>query len=78
MRVRQRGSEAAAKARTAQAIEEIADVVEIAIKMRSEGGTLQSIADQLNAERIPSRKGAAWSPMMVKRVIDRANAVKTS
>jgi DNA invertase Pin-like site-specific DNA recombinase len=75
---RKRGSEVAAKTRTAQAIEEMADVAEIAVKMRGEGGTLQSIADHLNAERIPSRKGAAWNPMMVKRVVDRANAVKTS
>ncbi len=75
---RKRGSEVAAKARTAQAIEEMADVAEIAVKMRGEAGTLQSIADYLNAERIPSRKGAAWNPMMVKRVIDRAAKSKTS
>ena len=71
---RKRGSEVAAKARTAQAVDDMYDVAEIAVRMRSvEGCTLQKIADHLNAEGIPSRQGASWNPMMVKRVIDRAS-----
>jgi Recombinase len=38
-----------------------------------EGCTLQKIADHLNAERIPSRQGAAWNLSMVKTVIVRAS-----
>jgi Recombinase len=71
---RKRGSETAAKARTAQAVDDMQDVAELAVRMRSvEGCTLQKIADHLNSEGIPSRHGAAWNPMMVKRVIDRAS-----
>jgi hypothetical protein len=52
----------------------ILGVAEIAVRMNTvEGATLQNIADHLNAERIPSRQGAAWNQLMLKRVIDRAS-----
>lgn len=74
---RKRGAVNSAKIGLAKAVDDMQDEARIATTMRAEGRTLQQIADHFNAERIPSRKGAAWTPMTVKRVIDRAAKVKT-
>jgi DNA invertase Pin-like site-specific DNA recombinase len=36
-------------------------------------GTLAAIAAALNARGVPTARGASWSPMQVKRVLDRAD-----
>ena len=78
---RARGAAAAARVRTARAIEEQSDVAEIAAEKRAEGLSLRRIADHLNAEGYPTRNGSVpdpdtrkggWSAAQVKRVLDRA------
>ncbi len=44
----------------------------LAQNWRSQGLSLAVIADRLNEKAIPTRTGAAWTPMTVKRVLDRA------
>jgi hypothetical protein len=58
--------------RTAKAIEEMPDVTPIVIRMRSDGRTLQDIADHLNEEEYATRKGSCWSATQVARLLDRA------
>jgi DNA invertase Pin-like site-specific DNA recombinase len=68
---RLKGARQAALARTAAAVEEMADVAPIAARMRAEGASLGRIAAHLNAEGYVTRKGTAWRPMQVKRILDR-------
>jgi DNA invertase Pin-like site-specific DNA recombinase len=68
---RLKGARNAAAARTALAVEEMADIAEIAAKMRAEGSSLGAIARHLNAEGYLTRKGQSWTPTQVKRVLDR-------
>jgi DNA invertase Pin-like site-specific DNA recombinase len=69
------GAKISGKARTARAVDDMRDVADIAVSLREAGETLRMIADHLEKERIPSRHGLpAWTPTMVKRVIDRARA----
>ncbi len=42
--------------------------------LRAEGLSLRAIADRLNADGHTTRRGAAWNPMQVARVLDRAGA----
>lgn len=44
-------------------------------ELRAEGLTLQAIADQMTAEGIPTKRGGAWHPQTVSRIIKRAEAV---
>jgi DNA invertase Pin-like site-specific DNA recombinase len=82
---RARGVVAAARNRTARAIEEQSDVAAIAAELRAEGLSLRKIAAHLNAEGYPTRDGSVptldpktgrtkggWSAVQVKRVLDRA------
>lgn len=39
---------------------------------RSQGATLDQIADRLNAKRVATRNGSQWTATQVKRVLDRA------
>ena len=39
---------------------------------RAKGMTLAAIADELNRAGIPTKKGCAWSPMQVQRIVNRA------
>ena len=71
---RAKGIRAAAANRTAKAIEEMADVTPIAVKMRSEGHGLQSIADHLNDEGYVTRQGGSWSATQVMRILNRTTA----
>jgi DNA invertase Pin-like site-specific DNA recombinase len=72
---RLRGTMNAALKRTADAIEEMSDIAEIAAVKITEGWTLAQIADHLNAEGYPTRRGKSWHPIQVKRVLDRIKAV---
>lgn len=49
-----------------------ATVAPLLRQWRTEGKTLQVIADQLNAIGRLTRQGAAWNPTSVKRVLDRS------
>jgi DNA invertase Pin-like site-specific DNA recombinase len=69
---RERGAENSARKRREKARDDMSDVAQIVVRMRSEGSSLQSIADYLNAESIVARKGGMWSRTQVQRVLDRA------
>jgi DNA invertase Pin-like site-specific DNA recombinase len=71
---RAKGTRKSAQRRTAQAIDEMSDVWTIASQARSEGLTLQVIADRLNSEGYLTRQGASWSPTQVRRVLDRGSS----
>ncbi len=43
-------------------------------EMRAEGLALAAIADRLNTMRVRTARGSTWTPMAVKRVLDRAAA----
>jgi DNA invertase Pin-like site-specific DNA recombinase len=66
------GARKAAKLRTAKAIDEMADIAELAANMRAGGASLTTIAAALNADGGVTRQGGNWSPTQVKRVLDRA------
>ena len=51
-------------------------VIDRITRLRRRGDTLQGIADVLNAEGITTKRGAAWRPVQVKRVLDRAGAAE--
>jgi hypothetical protein len=40
--------------------------------MRGEGTSFGLIADQLNAEGAPIKRGGKWANMTVKKILDRA------
>ncbi len=42
------------------------------VELRGAGLSLRAIADRLNDEGHTTRRGAAWNPMQVKRVLERA------
>ena len=67
-----KGSRAAAVKRVTKAVKDQSDIAEIATAMRANGATLQEIADHLTGEQFPTRRGSSsWSPMQVKRILDR-------
>jgi len=66
-----KGAAVSAEKSRARAIDEMADVTPIASQMRSQGLSLQAIADHLNAEGYVTRKGAAWSATQVMRILNR-------
>jgi DNA invertase Pin-like site-specific DNA recombinase len=68
---RLKGTRSAAQARTERAVEEMADVAEIATDMKAKAAKLQAIADRLNAEGYVTRLGCRWSRVQIKRVLDR-------
>ena len=43
-------------------------------ELRASGASMRGIADTLNAAGIPAKRGGTWSPMTVKRVLDREQA----
>jgi DNA invertase Pin-like site-specific DNA recombinase len=61
------GAEAARKA----AAEAYADLAPRIRELRSEGLTLQAIAEKLNLEGHTTRRGRPWSPVQVSRILDR-------
>jgi hypothetical protein len=46
--------------------------VQLIIQLRNEGASLRNIALQVTAEGLEPKRGGAGHPMMVKRVVDRA------
>jgi hypothetical protein len=40
--------------------------------MRDDGASFGRIADQLNAEGAPTKRGGKWASMTVKKILDRA------
>jgi len=48
-----------------------AAIVERVQAMRAEGRTLQAIADTLNCEGIPTKRGGRWQPQTIKNLISR-------
>ncbi|MBC8876080.1 MAG: recombinase family protein, partial [Planctomycetes bacterium] len=40
--------------------------------LRTEGKSFQAIADELNRQGHTTRRGSAWNPMQVRRVLKRA------
>jgi DNA invertase Pin-like site-specific DNA recombinase len=55
-----------------QAITAYALITPLVEKLRGQGLSMQAIADQLNAAGRTTRRGAAWSAMQVKRVLERS------
>jgi site-specific DNA recombinase len=40
--------------------------------MREDGMSFARIAGQLNADRVPTKRGGTWASMTVKKILDRA------
>lgn len=66
-----KGRENAARARAEAARQAYADLRPAMVAMRDDGGTLQAIADRLNADGHTTRNGRAWNPVQVSRVLER-------
>jgi DNA invertase Pin-like site-specific DNA recombinase len=56
----------------AKAVEAYTLVTPLAQHWRSEGLSFGAIARRLNEKNVPTRQGAAWTPMAVKRMLDRS------
>jgi DNA invertase Pin-like site-specific DNA recombinase len=69
-----RGRGIAAKAISEAAREAYADLMPCILEMRTKGATLQEIADELNQQGHTTRRGKAWNPVQVGRVLERAEA----
>ncbi len=67
-----KGREAAARAIRAKATAAHADLAPMMAELRGEGLSLREIADVLNGEGHTTRQGAAWGPVQVARVLERA------
>ena len=63
----------ATKAKAQAFAEMVAPMITI---MRDNGASLQAIADKLNERHVRTAQGSAWTPMAVKRVIDRLQAAQ--
>jgi DNA invertase Pin-like site-specific DNA recombinase len=64
----------AAKIHAENAIQAYSDLLPIMTELRSQGKSLQEIADELNAQGHTTRRGKPWSAMQVARVLERAGA----
>lgn len=64
-----RGAKMAGQARTRAAREAYADLRPAMVEWRGQGKTLQEIAERLNAEGHTTRRGKAWNPVQVARVL---------
>jgi hypothetical protein len=40
--------------------------------MRADGMSFARIADRLNLDRVPTKRGGTWASMTVKKILDRA------
>jgi len=68
-----KGREIAAVVKRLNAMAAVADLVPTMNEMRAKGASFAVIADRLNAEGQQTRRGSQWTPMAVKRVLDRVN-----
>ena len=66
-----KGLERARKVISQKAREEYADILPRIQAMRNEGLTLKAIAESLNAEGYKTRRGAAFRPTQIKRILER-------
>jgi DNA invertase Pin-like site-specific DNA recombinase len=69
-----KGRERSRAIRQANARAAVADLAPMMTQLRAEGLSLRAIADRLNEEGHTTRRGAAWNPMQVGRVLDRPGA----
>jgi DNA invertase Pin-like site-specific DNA recombinase len=69
-----KGRERSQAVRQANARDAVADLAPMMVELRGAGLSLRAIADRLNEEGHTTRRGAAWNPMQVGRVLDRAGA----
>jgi DNA invertase Pin-like site-specific DNA recombinase len=69
---RARGVTRSVAARKAAAAAAVADLVDPMLDLWRKGHSLRDIADRFNGEGQQTRSGSRWSPMSVKRVLDRA------
>ncbi len=65
------GAKAATGARIQLADEAYADLLPIVQQHRSEGTSLQAIADKLNGEGYTTRRGKEFTPMTIRRILNR-------
>ena len=71
-RLGRNGAERLAPAYKAEALERAQALAPVVAEIRASGAsTLQEIAAGLNARGILTAQGGSWSPMQVKRVLDR-------
>ncbi len=68
---RVRGLARSAVARKGNAVAAYSDVIGLMRTLRADGSTLAAIADRLNGEGFKTRKGKAWNPTQVMRVLAR-------
>lgn len=66
-----KGGERAAEVHRKRAREAYGDVLPLMREMREGGASLRKIAERLNGDGIPTRRGKAWTAMQVKNVLDR-------
>ena len=66
-----KGRERSQAVRQANARAAVADLAPMVAQLRAEGLSLRAIADRLNADGHTTRRGAAWNPVQVARVLDR-------
>jgi DNA invertase Pin-like site-specific DNA recombinase len=72
-RLGRNGAERLAPAHKAEAVERARVLAPVVAEIQASGAsTLREIAAGLNARGIPTAQGGSWSPMQVKRVLDRA------
>lgn len=67
-----KGQQLAAEARIQKADEAYTDLYDLLKTLRSEGKSLQQIADTLNEEGFKTRRGLPWNKQQVSNVLDRA------
>ena len=68
----ERARESAARAVSKAAQDAYADLFPLVKQLRTEGKSFQAIADELNRQGHTTRRGSAWNPMQVRRVLKRA------
>jgi len=66
------GGQAAGESHRRAANESYTDLYPVITELRVKGQSLQAIADELNDQGHTTRRGKAWNPMQVSRVLKRA------
>ena len=67
-----RGAVVSAQVRARAAVEAYSDLRPAMEKLRGDGMTLHAIAEELNAQGHTTRRGKPWNPVLVVRVLNRA------
>lgn len=68
---RSKGTVVSARKNRDRAVSEMSDVASVVCKLRSDGATLQTIADHLNLEGYVTRQGGQWATTQVLRILRR-------